>query len=503
MENLEKRAVMRVLLSTRNISKSYPGVKALKGIDLDIYGGEVHALVGENGAGKSTLIKVISGAIEPDGGMLVFDGLEYRRMTPLLSTSLGIQIIYQEFNLIPNLSVAENMFMGERFVKRGIVDRRTLLRKAKEILSRIRLDIDPDADITSLSVAHMQLVEIAKAISRDIKLLIMDEPTAPLTNNEVEILFDLIRNLKEQGITVIYITHRLQELFEISDRVTVMRDGALIKTMNTGDATRNELIKLMVGREESAEFPSRVSKPKEEIMLEARNVSGNGVRNISFRVHKGEILGIGGLVGAGRTELVRMLFGADPMEEGSLFIDGRKAHIKNPRQAVGLGMGFVPEDRKLHGTILSFPIQWNVTLTILKELCTGFLRNQNREKECAENQKKILNIKTPNLLQEVSSLSGGNQQKVVLAKWLARNCKILVFDEPTRGIDVGAKLEIYNIMNDLASKGIAIVMISSEMDELLGMADRITVLCEGDQMGDLDRSDFSREKVLQLASGNG
>jgi ribose transport system ATP-binding protein len=424
-------------------------------------------------------------------------------MTPFLSVSLGIQMIYQEFNLIPNLSVAENMFMGERFVKLGIIDRRVLLQKAKEILNRIKLNIDPDVDITSLSVAHMQLVEIGKAISRDVKLLIMDEPTAPLTNDEVETLFNLIRDLKKQGVTIIYITHRLQELFDISDRVTVMRDGALIKTMNTEDATRNELIKLMVGREASAEFPPRNSKPKEEAMLEARNVSGNGVRNISFKVHKGEILGIGGLVGAGRTELVRMLFGADPMEEGSLFIDGKEVFIKNPRHAVNMGIGFVPEDRKLHGAILSFPIQWNVTLTILKELCTGFLRNQNREKECAEKQQKILNIKTPNLLQEVKNLSGGNQQKVVLAKWLASNCKILVFDEPTRGIDVGAKLEIYNIMNDLASKGIAIVMISSEMDELLGMADRITVLCEGDQTGDLNRADFSREKVLQLASGNG
>jgi ribose transport system ATP-binding protein len=495
--------MVRVLLAIKNISKSYPGVKALKGIDLDIYEGEIHALVGENGAGKSTLIKVISGAIEPDEGALVFDGLEYRRMTPFLSASLGIQMIYQEFNLIPNLSVAENIFMGERFVKWGILDRRTLLQKAKEILNRIRLDIDPDVDITSLSVAHMQLVEIGKAISKNVKLLIMDEPTAPLTNDEVEILFDLIRELKKQGVTVIYITHRLQELFEISDRVTVMRDGVLIKTMNTGDASGNELIKLMVGRETSAEFPPCVSRPKEEVMLEARNVSGNGVRNISFKVYKGEIFGIGGLVGAGRTELVRMLFGADPMEEGSLLIDGKKVSIKNPRQAVGMGIGFVPEDRKLHGTILSFPIQWNVTLTVLKKLCTGFLRNQNREKECAENQRKILNIKTPNLLQEVKNLSGGNQQKVVLAKWLAGNCKILVFDEPTRGIDVGAKLEIYNIMNDLASRGIAIVMISSEMDELLGMADRITVLCEGDQIGDLDRADFSREKVLQLASGNG
>jgi ABC-type sugar transport system ATPase subunit len=273
--------------------------------------------------------------------------------------------------------------------------------------------------------------------------------------------------------------------------------------METKDASRNELIKLMVGRDASAEFPPRMSKSREEIALEVRNVSGNGVRNISFKVYKGEILGIGGLVGAGRTELVRMLFGADPLEEGSLFIKGKEVYIKNPRQAVGLGMGFVPEDRKLHGTILTFPIQWNVTLTILKELCAGLLRNQNREKECADNQRKILNIKTTDLLQEVKNLSGGNQQKVVLAKWLASNCEILILDEPTRGIDVGAKLEIYNIMNDLVSKGIAIVMISSEMDELLGMADRITVLCEGDQMGDLGRANFSREKVLQLASGNG
>jgi ribose transport system ATP-binding protein len=491
----------RCLVSIKNISKRYPGVQALKDVSLDIYEGEIHALVGENGAGKSTLIKVISGAITPDSGFLYFDDVQYAEMTPQLSVSLGIHMIYQEFNLIPNLSVAENMYIGEKFVRGGIIDQRTLLQKAKEVLARMKLNIDPSKDITDLSVAYMQMVEIAKAISRNVRLLIMDEPTAPLSNTEVETLFDLVRRLKQEGVTVIYITHRLQELFEISDRLTVMRDGSIVKTLETRDAATDELIRLMVGREASAEFPKRNFSPREKVLLEARDLCGNGVRHVSFQVREGEILGLAGLVGAGRTELVRMIFGADPMESGVLLIDGKEVTIKNPWQAVKMGMGFVPEDRKQHGAILGFPVLWNVTLPILKELSMGFLQNAIKEKICAEDQQKRLNIKTPSLSQEVKNLSGGNQQKVVLAKWLASGCRILILDEPTRGVDVGAKYEIYTIMNDLASHGIGIIMISSEMDELLGLADRITVLCEGTQTGSLDSGEFSREKVLQLASG--
>jgi ribose transport system ATP-binding protein len=491
----------RCLLSIKNISKRYPGVQALKDVSLDIYEGEIHALVGENGAGKSTLIKVISGAILPDSGSLCFNDIHYTEMTPRLSSSLGIHMIYQEFNLIPNLSVAENMYIGEEFVKGGIIDQRTLLRKAKEVLDRMKLDIDPSREITALSVAYMQMVEIAKAISRNVRLLIMDEPTAPLSNTEVATLFNLVRRLKQEGVTVIYITHRLQELFEISDRLTVMRDGSIVKTLETSGASTSELIRLMVGREASAEFPKRNSSPRERVMLEVRDFSGNGVRHASFQVREGEILGLAGLVGAGRTELVRMIFGADPPESGVLLINGKEVTIKNPRHAVKMGMGLVPEDRKQHGAILGFPILWNVTLPILKDLSMGLLQNTAKEKDCAENQQKRLNIKTPTLSQEVMNLSGGNQQKVVLAKWLASGCRILILDEPTRGVDVGAKYEIYTIMNDLADHGIAIVMISSEMDELLGLADRITVLCEGTQTGSLNHEDFSREKVLQLASG--
>jgi ABC-type sugar transport system ATPase subunit len=491
-----------ILLSLKNISKSYPGVQALKEVSLDILQGEVHALAGENGAGKSTLIKVIAGAIRPDSGVFTFNEKDYTGMTPALAAHLGIQVIYQEFNLIPNLSVAENIFMGEKFIKNGVIDRKTLWQKTQAVLDRINLHVSPDVDIGDLSVAYMQMVEIAKAISRDVKLLIMDEPTAPLTNDEVDTLFSLIRELKNQGITIIYITHRLQELFEISGRLTVMRDGAIIKTMETIDTARGNIIKLMVGREAAAEFPARTAKPGAEPVLEVQELRGNGVKGASFAVMKGEILGIAGLVGAGRTELVRLIFGADPREGGEILLEGRNAGIKNPAQAVKLGIGLVPEDRKQHGAILSFPIQWNITLAILKELCNGILRRNNKEQDCASNQKSRLNIKTPNLMQEVNSLSGGNQQKVVLAKWLAAQCKVLILDEPTRGIDVGAKLEIYNIMNNLAARGIGIIMISSEMDELLGMTDRITVLCEGEQTGFLERNDFSREKVLLLASGN-
>jgi ribose transport system ATP-binding protein len=490
------------LLSLKNISKGYPGVQALKNVSLDVYKGEVLALVGENGAGKSTLIKIISGAIEPDGGVLVFNDIQYTAMTPHLSTSLKIQMIYQEFNLIPSLSVAENMFIGEEFRKAGLIDRKTLVRKAREILDKMRLAIDPNRLVTDLSVAQMQLVEIAKAISRDVKLLIMDEPTAALSNTEVDILFALVRSLKAQGVTMIYISHRLPELFEISDRVTVMRDGQVVATLETRQASSQELIRLMVGREASAEFPGRHCAPRERVLFEARNISGNGVHNISFQVREGEIVGIAGLVGAGRTELVRMIFGADPMDGGTILIDGQEVRIKNPQGAVKRGMGFVPEDRKQHGAILEFSILWNITLTILQSLSAGLLQSKEKERSCASEQKDALNIKTPNLLQEVKNLSGGNQQKVVLAKMLASNCKILILDEPTRGVDVGAKLEIYHIMNDLAAKGIAIIMISSEMDELLGMADRMIVLCEGRHTGSLDRQDFSRERVLQFASGN-
>jgi ABC-type sugar transport system ATPase subunit len=318
----------------------------------------------------------------------------------------------------------------------------------------------------------------------------------------VETLFSLVRSLKDQGVTVIYISHRLPEIFQISDRVTVMRDGNMVATLETADANSAELIRLMVGREASSEFPQRDFAPKEKIRFEARDVSGNGVRNISFHVREGEILGLAGLVGAGRTELVRMLFGADPLEGGALLIDGKEVRITSPKRAVELGIGFVPEDRKQHGAILEFPIQWNVTLTILKSLSQGLLQSQKKENLCADKQREALDIKTPNLFQQVKNLSGGNQQKVVLAKWLAGDCTILILDEPTRGVDVGAKMEIYTIMNDLARRGIAIIMISSEMDELLGMADRLTVLCEGRQTGNLKKPEFSRERVLQLASGN-
>jgi ribose transport system ATP-binding protein len=501
MGKQRKKMDQRCILSMRNISKHYPGVQALKEVNLDIREGEVHALIGENGAGKSTLIKIISGAVWADRGEIVFNGEGYTEMTPRLSADLGIHVIYQEFNLIPNLSVAENIFLGEKFVKGIFINRKLLLDKAQAILDRMKLSIDPNMDINDLTVAYMQMVEIAKAVSRNVKLLIMDEPTAPLSNAEVEMLFQLVRNLKAQGVTIIYISHRLQELFEISDRLTVMRDGAVVVTMATSEATREYLIKLMVGRDAAAEFPTRTFTAGTPA-LEIRDLTGNGVQNISLAVNKGEILGIAGLVGAGRTELVRMIFGADLPDSGSIFINAREASIKSPRQAVKLGMALVSEDRKRHGAILEFPVIWNITLAILRELSNGLLRDQKQEESCAENQKRMLNIKTPSLFQEVKNLSGGNQQKVVLAKWLASKCKILILDEPTRGIDVGAKWELYNIMNDLAARGIAIIMISSEMEELLGMADRITVLCEGKQTGMLDRRDFSRERILQMASGN-
>lgn len=489
------------ILSIKNLSKYYPGVQALDDVSIDFYEGEVHALIGENGAGKSTLIKMISGAAKPDGGVITFHGKNYEEMSPHLSKALGIEVIYQEFNLIPTLSVAENVFMGDEIKVNGMIDRKTLIEKTKSIFQSMKTNIDPMALVEDLPIAYMQLVEIAKSISRQVKVLIMDEPTAPLSNSEVEILFQLVRELKNKGVTIIYISHRLPELFEISDRLTVMRDGKKIITLNTAETTKKELIKYMVGREITETCPRREFKPG-EVILEVKNITGNGVKDIFFKVRKGEIFGLGGLVGAGRTELVRLLFGADKLENGEIWLEERKVRIQDPRQAVKLGFGLVPEDRKQHGAIQELSIRWNITLPILQKLSRLGVINRKKEDDCVTKHKDVLEIKTPSVDQAVKNLSGGNQQKVVLSKWMASQSKILIFDEPTRGVDVGAKQEIYKFMNNLARQGIAIIMISSEMEELLGMSDRILVLCEGRVMGELQKEEFSQENVLSLASGN-
>lgn len=487
-----------VVLSLRNVTKRYPGVVALNNFSLDFYRGETHALLGENGAGKSTLIKVISGAIESDEGTLSIDGKTYRYLTPLQSRELGVEVIYQEFNLIETLSAAENISLVDND---GIL---TNFKKknehASEIFREFNINIDPKTLIRDLSPAQQQIVEIAKAISKNAQILIMDEPTAPLSVAEVDHLFEIIRGLKKRGVTILYISHRIDEVFNISDRVSVMRDGQYVKTLQTADTNRHELIRLMVGRELAENYPGQSAKPS-DVALEVRGLSGNGCKDISFNVKQCEILGIAGLVGAGRTELVRVIYGADKREEGECFVNGTKVKIKSPADAIRNGIGLIHEDRKKHGCFLDMDIEWNASIMNIKEFSSYGFVNARKTEGNAEHFKNILNIKAPDIYSKVNSLSGGNQQKVALAKTLATRCKILIFDEPTRGIDVGAKQEIYNLMRELTNQGIAIIMISSEMEELLGMSDRIVVIRDGRLVGELEKNEFSQFSVLELASG--
>lgn len=491
----------KILLSMKDISKQYPGVLALDRVSIDIYEGETHALMGENGAGKSTFIKVLAGAIRPDEGVIELDGHSYSQITPSLARSLGIEVIYQEFNLMPSLSVAENIFMGKYPKKHGIIDYREMERRTNEIFASMGVHIDPWTTVSDLSMAYMQLVEIAKALAKDVRILIMDEPTAPLTANEVEILFELMNRLHEKGVTIIYISHRLNEIFRVSQRLTVIRDGKKIGTFDTADMTRESLIRHMVGRELNETFPQNTART-DEVSLRVENLSGNGVENISFDLHKGEILGFGGLVGAGRTEIMRVLFGADACSGGSAWLDGKKLTFRSPKDSINNGVALIPEDRKRQGVVLNLPISENIILPNLKMVTKHSVINRRKESRLVNEQVDALRIITPSVQQLVGNLSGGNQQKVVLAKWILSNSKVLIFDEPTRGIDVGAKHEIYKLMCELCRQGASIIMISSDMEELLGMSDRIIVLCEGRQEGILEKHEFSQEAVLALASGN-
>jgi ribose transport system ATP-binding protein len=489
-----------VVLSLRDIVKQYPGVLALDKVSLDFVEGEVHALLGENGAGKSTLIKVIAGAIEPDAGVIHIAGQDYAKMTPHLARGLGVEVIYQEFNLVPSMSVAENIFLGDKTGRGLLVDTKVMVNRAKEVFTQFNIEIDPNALVRDLPSAQQQIVEIAKAVSKNVRLLIMDEPTAPLTVSEVESMFEIVRRLKQNGVTIIYISHRLEEIFRIADKVSVLRDGRYIATRRTQETNRKELISLMVGRELKENYPARQHTPR-EVALDVRSLCGNGDVDISFSLHKGEILGFSGLVGAGRTELARVIFGAEPAESGEIFLEGKLVRIKSPQDAINLGIGLIPEDRKNQGVFLDMDIKWNISFSKVRRLSRHTVVDQRQETAVAEKYRDLLNIKTPSLGQKVKNLSGGNQQKVVLAKSLAAESKVLIFDEPTRGIDVGAKQEIYNLMRELANDGIAIIMISSDMEELLGMSDRIIVLSEGRVAGEVAREQFSQDLILDLASG--
>jgi ribose transport system ATP-binding protein len=488
-----------VILSVKNITKTYPGVVALNNVSLDFRKGEIHALLGENGAGKSTLIKIISGAIEPDCGQIVFDNKEHTKMNPTLARECRVAVIYQEFSLVESLSVAQNVFLGE---KGGcLVNYGDLKKRAAQIFTEMNVKIDPSAQVMRLSPAQKQLVEIAKAISCNARLLIMDEPSAPLSASEVETMFTIIGQLKNKGVTIIYISHRLEELFRISDRVSVMRDGRYIDTLVTKQTNRKELINLMVGRELKEYYPRRTGAPG-DVVLEVKNLSGLGDQDITFSVRRGEILGVAGLVGSGRTELASIIYGVRPKESGETWVEGQKREIHSPDQAIDYGIGLIPEDRKHHGCILNASVHFNISLSTFNKNARFLVVDSKAQKKTAAYYVEKFNIKTPSMEQRLQNLSGGNQQKVILAKTLAANTNILIFDEPTRGIDVGSKQEIYNLMIELVNQGKTILMISSEMEELLGMADRLIVLCEGRFMGEIPKEKFDQHTIIELASGH-
>ncbi|WP_294148421.1 sugar ABC transporter ATP-binding protein [uncultured Clostridium sp.] len=488
-------------LTVRNLTKTFPGVKALNDASIEFYPGEVHALLGENGAGKSTLCKILSGAYGADSGEIYIDGRQYQGFTPSEAKKAGIGIIYQEFNLVPALSVYENLFLGKE-IRNGIMLKRSeMIRRTKEVFDRLKVSLDPVRPVGELSIAYQQLVEIGKAIYENAKILIMDEPTAPLTGQEVGVLFEIIRDLKRQGITIIYISHRIEELFELAEKVTVMCDGRVIRTLNTAETTRRELVSLMVGRELGESYPEKGDSCTGETALQVSHLTTGKLKDVSFEVRAGEILGFAGLVGAGRTEIARAVFGADVRTSGEISVHGRPVPIRTPSDAIRAGICLIPEDRKGQGIHLHLSVRNNISLTRVKSLSRFMMVQRGKEQKLIDQYIHALEIKTPSDAQLTDHLSGGNQQKVVLSKWLAANCNIMIFDEPTRGIDVGAKQEIYQLMANLRREGKAIIMISSELPELIGMSDRIMVMHEGRLSGFLSGSEVTQSAILELASG--
>ena len=489
------------VLELEHIRKEYPGVVALKDVTLQLRPGEVLGLIGENGAGKSTLIKCCSGAVIPTSGKIKVNGKEFDRMTPQLAAENGIAIIYQEFNNVGELSAAENLFLG-RPIRNGImIDRKAMEEEAAKAFDQLQIKINPRELVKNLSVGYQQMIEIAKAIQQNAKVLIMDEPSAPLTNNEVENMFKVVELLREQGVSIIYISHRLEEIFRLSDRIEVIRDGEYVTTLITPQATVDELIKLMVGREMTQKYPTR--KPcidYNNVLLELKDVCGNGDENMSLKIHAGEVLGLGGLVGAGRTELAEVIFGSKPKESGQIILKGKEINPKSPREAIDLGIALVPEDRKRHGALLTNSINNNINMPIYERISKASVINSSVEKSNAEKYRKDIQIKCPSINMLVKNLSGGNQQKVILGKWLAADSQLIIFDEPTRGIDVGAKYEIYKLINDLVESGRSVLMISSEMEELIGMSDRIIVLAEGKMTGELQKDEFNADTIMAYAS---
>ncbi len=489
-----------------NVNKSFPGVQALKDVYFELNRGEVHALVGENGAGKSTLMKILVGAYRKDSGRIIYKGKEVDIPNPRVAQEMGISMVFQELNLMPHLTVAQNIFIGREPKRKKIpifLDDDEINKRTKELLNMLHLKVEPNAKVSNLSVGKQQMVEIAKALSFNSEVIIFDEPTAALSEAETEELFSVIRKLKSQGIGIIYISHRLEELKEIADRVTVMRDGQYIGTDYMKNLTIEKIISMMVGREIYETLREKEVEENAEVVLEVRNLKrGKVFKNISFSLRKGEILGFAGLIGAGRTEVARAIFGADPIDSGEIYVKGKRVSIKNPWDAINHGIAYLSEDRKRYGLMPDLDVKSNIILPSMKDFLRtlGFVDDRKAENVSSEYVQK-LKIRTPSVRQKVKNLSGGNQQKVVLAKWLATKPKILILDEPTRGVDVGAKVAIYQLINRLAQEGYGIILISSEMPEIIGMSDRILVMHEGRIVGTISRREATQEKILSMALG--
>lgn len=491
-----------IILTMKGIDKSFPGVHALKEVNLEIRKGEVCALMGENGAGKSTLMKVLTGIYSKDAGEIVFEGRTVAFTNPKEAQDAGIAIVHQELNMMQQLTVAQNIFIGREFMKGKFIDDRKMNEESKKLFERLNIDIDPAETMSSLTIGKQQMCEIARAISKDVKLIVFDEPTAALTETEIEELFKIIRDLRKKELGIIYISHRMDEIKVITDRVTVMRDGEYAGTLITKSCTKDDIINRMVGRtiyetpKEKSNIPDHAP-----VVLKVENLNAEKmVQNVSFALRKGEILGFSGLMGAGRTETARALFGADKKISGDIYINGQKAIINSPQDAIKAGIGYLSEDRKRFGLVLDKTIVENTSMSSLEKFTKGLFIDRKKEEKTAKEYIDKLKTKTPTAHTQVVSLSGGNQQKVVIAKWLARDCDILIFDEPTRGIDVGAKNEIYHLMNELAKQGKSIIMISSEMTEILRMSDRIIVMCEGRKTGEFLIEEASQEIIMHAAT---
>ena len=487
------------ILTLKNITKEFPGVKALDDVTINIERGTIHGLVGENGAGKSTLIKVLAGIYQPNKGEIILDGKPCRFNSPIEARRAGISVVHQEIKLAEPLSVAENMFLGNVQLKNGLVDWKGMRRRAREIVEDLGMDIDINAQVSSLTVAKKQIVEIMHAINNNSRILIMDEPSAVLTDRELEVMFRIVKQLRDKGITIIYISHRLDEIFGLCSNVSVLRDGCHIDTIPVASVDRQGLINMMVGREMGQEYPKEVGNVGGTI-LEVKNLSRGILQDISFEVKSGEVFGISGLVGAGRTELARAILGIDKPESGEVYVRGKKVHYRTFADAIRDGLGLIPEDRKLQGLVQIMSVKRNTTLVNMKSVLRAGVISSSLEEKLSKEYADKLHVVTPSMETEVQYLSGGNQQKVVIAKWLVQNSEILFLDEPTRGIDVGAKAEIYRLINRMAKEGKTIIMISSEMPELLGMCDRIMVMHEGHKMGELNAAEATQAKIMALCS---